>query len=83
LHFGGAVVTDSPSQAVAMAQTEHSTSGGNLDGHAQGEKLQWLPLPTFCLEKKKKKKNTSNLPVASTLVSLTNNKSSILNESEY
>jgi hypothetical protein len=56
LHFGGAVVTDSPSQAVAMAQTEHSTSGGNLDGHAQGEKLQWLPLPTFCLEKKKKKK---------------------------
>jgi hypothetical protein len=39
LHFGGTVVTDSPSQAIAMAQTEHSTAGGNLDGHAQGEKL--------------------------------------------
>jgi hypothetical protein len=55
LHFGGVVVTDSPSQAVDMTQIEHSTSGGNLDGHAQGEKLQWLPLPAFCLEKKKKK----------------------------
>jgi hypothetical protein len=52
LHFGGAVVTDSPSQTVAMAQTEHSTAGGNPDGHAQGEKLHLLPLPAFLLKKK-------------------------------
>ena len=39
LHFGGAVVTDSSSHAVAIAQTEHFTVGGNFDGHAQWEKL--------------------------------------------
>jgi hypothetical protein len=31
-----AVVTDSPSKAVAMVQTKHSTAGGNLDGHTLG-----------------------------------------------
>jgi hypothetical protein len=35
LHFDGAVVTDSPSQAIAIAQIEHSTIGGNPDGHIQ------------------------------------------------
>jgi hypothetical protein len=55
LHFGGAVVTDSPSQAVAMAQIEQSTADGNPDGHVQGEKLHWLPLPAFLLRKKNKK----------------------------
>jgi hypothetical protein len=44
LYFGRDVVTDSPSQAVAMAQTEHFIAGGNPDGHA------------FLLLKKKKKK---------------------------
>jgi hypothetical protein len=34
-----AVVTDSPSQIVVMAQTEYSIAGGNPDGHAQGGKL--------------------------------------------
>jgi hypothetical protein len=53
LHCGGVVVTNSPSQPVAMAQTEHSTAGGNPDGHAQGDKLHWLPLPAFLLRKKK------------------------------
>jgi hypothetical protein len=52
LHCDGVVVTDSPSQAVVMAQTEHFTAGGNLDGHAQGDKLHWLPLPAFLLRKK-------------------------------
>jgi hypothetical protein len=51
LHFGGAVVMDSPSQTVAMAQTEHSTAGGNPNGHAQGEKLHWLPLSAFLSRK--------------------------------
>jgi hypothetical protein len=59
LHFGGAVVMDSPSKAVAMAQTEHSTVGGNPDGHAQGKKLHWLPLPAFLFRKKKKTRNDS------------------------
>jgi hypothetical protein len=39
-----------------MAQTEHSTAGENPDGHAQGEKLHWLPISAFLLKKKKKKK---------------------------
>jgi hypothetical protein len=34
LHFGGAMVMDSPSKAVAMAQTEHFTADGNPDGYA-------------------------------------------------
>jgi hypothetical protein len=63
LHFGGAVVMDSPSQAVAMVQTEHSTAGGNPDGHAQGGKLHWLPLPAFYLEKKKKNYKILNLTI--------------------
>jgi hypothetical protein len=49
LHFGEAVVTDLPSQAVTMAQTEHSTAGENSNGHAQKEKLYWLPLPAFSI----------------------------------
>jgi hypothetical protein len=39
LHFGGTMVTDSPYQAIVMAQTKHFTVGENPDGHAQGEKL--------------------------------------------
>jgi hypothetical protein len=53
LHFGEVVVTDSPSQTVAMAQTEHFTAGENPDGHAQGKKLHWLPIPAFYIKKKK------------------------------
>jgi hypothetical protein len=52
LHFGGVVVMDSPSQTVAMTQTEHSTVGGNPDGHAQKGKLHWLSISAFL------KKNT-------------------------
>jgi hypothetical protein len=55
LHFGGAVVTGSPSKAVAMAQTEHSTAGGNPDGQAQGKKIT-LVAPSRLLIRKKKKK---------------------------
>jgi hypothetical protein len=44
---------NSSSQTVTMAQTEHFTVGENPDGHAQGEKLYWLPLPDFLLRKKK------------------------------
>ena len=33
------MVTDSPSQIVAIAQTKHSTVGENLNGHAQGKKV--------------------------------------------
>jgi hypothetical protein len=56
LHFDGTMVTDLPFQAVAMAQTEHSTVSENPDSHAQGEKLYWLPLPAFYLERERKKK---------------------------
>jgi hypothetical protein len=52
LHFGGVVVTDSPSQTVAMTQTEHFTVGENPDGHAQKGKLHWLSLSAL------KKKHT-------------------------
>jgi hypothetical protein len=43
-YFDGAVMTDLPSQAVTIAQTEHSTMSGNPDGHVQGKKLHCLPL---------------------------------------
>jgi len=33
LHFDEAVVTNSLFKAIAMAQTEYSTAGGNPDGH--------------------------------------------------
>jgi hypothetical protein len=52
LHFCGAVVTNSLSQAVAMTQTIPQSE--NLDGHAQWEKLHWLPLPTLLIRKKMK-----------------------------
>jgi hypothetical protein len=48
-------VTDSPFQAIVMAQTEHFTAGGNPDSHVQGKKLHWLSLPAFLSRKKKKK----------------------------
>jgi hypothetical protein len=38
-----------------MAQIEHSTTGENPDGNAQGEKLHWLPIPIFSLRTKNKK----------------------------
>jgi hypothetical protein len=47
---------DSPSQAAPMAQTEYSTTDGNLDGNTQGEKLHWLPIPIFSLRNKIKNK---------------------------
>jgi hypothetical protein len=47
LHFRGTMMIDSPSQTVVMAQTEHSTTGGNFDGHTQGGKLHWFSLPTL------------------------------------
>jgi hypothetical protein len=52
LHFGGAVVADSPSKTVAMAQTEHSTAGRNADGHAQGSNYTGCPFSPFKLKKK-------------------------------
>jgi hypothetical protein len=36
-----------------MAQTKYFTACENLDGHAQWEKLHWLPLPIFLIRKKK------------------------------
>jgi hypothetical protein len=56
LYFDRAVVTNLPSQAIDMTQTEYSIVGRNPDCHAQGKKLHWLPLPTFLIKKKKKKK---------------------------
>jgi hypothetical protein len=38
-----------------MAQTEHSTVGGNPDGHTQWKNYTGCPFPPFSLEKKKKK----------------------------
>ena len=29
--------------------------GENPDGHVQGEKLYWLPIPAFLIKKKKKR----------------------------
>jgi hypothetical protein len=60
LHFGRTVVTDSPSHTIAIAQIEHSTGSGSPDGHAQKEKLYWLPILAlfvffffvFCLKKR-------------------------------
>jgi uncharacterized membrane protein YhaH (DUF805 family) len=43
----GAVVTDSPFQTIAMAQIEYFIAGGNPNGHTQGDKLHWLPIPNF------------------------------------
>jgi hypothetical protein len=54
LHFGGAVVMDSPSKAVAMTQTEHSTVGGTSMVTPKGGNYTSCPFPPFYLEKKKK-----------------------------
>jgi hypothetical protein len=56
LHFGRAVVTDSPSQAVVIVQTEHFRASENLDGHTKGKNYIGYLLLTFLLRKKKKKK---------------------------
>jgi hypothetical protein len=53
LHFGGVVVTNSPSETVTMAQTEHSTMGENPNGPAQGRQITPVTLPTFSFKKKK------------------------------
>jgi hypothetical protein len=58
LHFGGVVVTDSPSQAVAIAQTEHFTVGGNPDDHAQGGKITLVTLSRLFAKKKTFHKNS-------------------------
>jgi hypothetical protein len=56
LNFGSAVMMNSPSKAVAMAQTEYSTVGGNPDGNAQGGQLHYSPLSAFSIKKRKKQK---------------------------
>jgi hypothetical protein len=57
LHFGVTVVTDSPSQAILVAQTKHFTADENPDGHAKRKKrIHWLPISDFLLRKKKKRK---------------------------
>jgi hypothetical protein len=45
---------NSPSKAVTMAQTEHSTVGGNPDGNAQGGQLHYSLISAFSIKKKKK-----------------------------
>jgi hypothetical protein len=54
LNFGSAMMMNSPSKAVTMAQTEHSTVGGNPDGNAQGGQLHYSPLSAFSIKKRKR-----------------------------
>jgi hypothetical protein len=43
------VVTESSSKALAMAQTKHSTVGGNPDGHAQWDNYTGRPILPFSI----------------------------------